>query len=319
LRGAYGIKVGIGDKQGQAYSLINMGTIHARRGEYEEAAQLFLGALDICQEIGNRRGQATVLTNLGSVSNSRGDYARALGYLEKANYLFRDIGDRNTQASCLNNIGNAHFLQGDLDRAIGRYAQSLSINRELADSNGQAYSLYYLGRAHLERGDISEAGRLLEEAEGTASGTGDRELSRRIAISSAERLLAMAAGRGTDGQEKALLEAIGRASQALELAEGMRSRLGRVEAVALLSRINAALMRWQEAEEGFNEALVTLEEMKQPLEIAKLHYHYSMMLEARADTEAARKHLSTARALFEKIGSKTWIERANQKRNAADD
>ena len=76
-RESLAIKREIGDRQGEATSLNNLGIIAETRGDLAEAERLHRESLAIKREIGDRQGEASSLNNLGIIAETRGDLAEA--------------------------------------------------------------------------------------------------------------------------------------------------------------------------------------------------------------------------------------------------
>ena len=53
----------------------NLGLIAKMTGDLDEAERLYRECLSIMREIGNRQGEAISLSNLGQISMERGDFA----------------------------------------------------------------------------------------------------------------------------------------------------------------------------------------------------------------------------------------------------
>ncbi len=76
-REAQRLFIEVGNRQGEAQSLIGLGIIAERRGDLDEAERLQRESLAIVREVGDRLGEASSLSNLGIIADSRGDYAEA--------------------------------------------------------------------------------------------------------------------------------------------------------------------------------------------------------------------------------------------------
>ena len=74
-------------------------------GEYEKAKEYLEKALAIKIQIGDKNGEASSYGNLGTVFQSLGEYEKAKEYLEKALAITIQIGDKNGEASSYGNLG----------------------------------------------------------------------------------------------------------------------------------------------------------------------------------------------------------------------
>jgi tetratricopeptide (TPR) repeat protein len=194
----------IGDRRGEARSLVDFGIIADKMGEPERAKQLFEEALEIAQEeadlpriaaclanlgfvaldqgdhqhaavafreslnlfrdLGDQRNVSYVLGGLGTLVFLQGDYVGAAAVQEEALRVLRELGDRQGIADTVADLGHSVQRQGDIDRAQELYAEALHRYRELGDPSGAAFVLTHLGRLERERGDIVRAEALLQES-----------------------------------------------------------------------------------------------------------------------------------------------------------
>ncbi|MEI2581654.1 tetratricopeptide repeat protein [Scytonema sp. PRP1] len=147
----------IGDRNGEAASLNNLGNTHNSLAQYQIAIDYHQQSLVIFLEIGNRKGEADSLNNLGNAYDSLGQYQIAINYHQQSLAIKRDIGNRNGEADSLNNLGNAYDLLGQYQQAINYHQQSLAIKRDIGARNGEADSLNNLGNAYDSLGQYQQA------------------------------------------------------------------------------------------------------------------------------------------------------------------
>ncbi|GIV30297.1 MAG: hypothetical protein KatS3mg028_1363 [Bacteroidia bacterium] len=154
---ALSINEEVGNKQGQAINLGNIGAVYHEQGDYAKALECYFKALSIHEKIDNRQGQAANLGNIGIVYEEQGDYAKALKYYFKALPINEEIGNKQGQAINLGNIGGVYYEQGDYEKALEYSFKSLSIYEEIGDKQGQATNLGNIGIVFLARGDYAQA------------------------------------------------------------------------------------------------------------------------------------------------------------------
>ncbi|MEO1348896.1 MAG: tetratricopeptide repeat protein, partial [Cyanobacteria bacterium J06635_15] len=164
----------ISDRQGEAYSLGNLGNAYYFLGDYPRAINFHQQSLDIARQIGDRQGEATSLGNLGLAYRYLGEYQRAIDFHQQSLDIARQIGDRQGETIALNNLGNAYNSLGDYPRAIDFYQQSLEIARQIGDRRGEANSLNNLGIAYLSLGDYPRAIDFYQQSLEIARQIGDR-------------------------------------------------------------------------------------------------------------------------------------------------
>ena len=153
-----------GDRQGQAWTLHQLGTVQELTGEYEAATACETQALQLFLDLGDPHGQACALNQLGTLQRIACDYPTATATLTQALQLFRDLGDRRGQAWALTQLGMVHHLTGDHPAATASLTQGLGLLRDPGDRRGQGWPLHYLGVVQLQTGDYPDATASLTQA-----------------------------------------------------------------------------------------------------------------------------------------------------------
>ena len=114
--------------------------------------------------VGDRSGEARTLVNVGSVYLLVGEKQKALDYYNQALPIMRAIGDGSGEAATLNNIGNAYDSLGKKQKALDYYNQSLPITRAVGNRSGEAITLGSIAVLNLSIGQLLEARSHVEEA-----------------------------------------------------------------------------------------------------------------------------------------------------------
>ncbi|MGK7872653.1 MAG: CHAT domain-containing protein [Xenococcaceae cyanobacterium] len=138
----------IGDRNGEASSLNNLGNTYVSLGEYPKAIEFYQQSLAITRDIGDHNGEAKSLGNLGVAYFSLGEYPKAIEFYQQSLAITRDMGDRNGEANSLGNLGNAYSSLGEYPKAIEFYQQSLAIFQDIGDREGEGLTLSNLGLLH---------------------------------------------------------------------------------------------------------------------------------------------------------------------------
>jgi tetratricopeptide (TPR) repeat protein len=121
------------DRPSLAKILNNLGLIHARRGNYEEALDAFRRAMTMFEECGQKLQMAEQLGNMGSVSRDRKDFGTALGCYQLALNMFQDIeaiepcGDQHA------NMGYVHAMLGDRPNALASFEKARSFYTQVGN------------------------------------------------------------------------------------------------------------------------------------------------------------------------------------------
>jgi len=119
-----------------ADDLLNQGIEQYYKSQFREAFASWEQALALYRGMGDRQGEASSLGNLGLAYDSLGQYQRAIDFHEQHLTIAREIGDRKGEASSLGNLGNAYRSLGQYQRAIDFHEQYLTIAREIGDRKG---------------------------------------------------------------------------------------------------------------------------------------------------------------------------------------
>jgi DNA-binding CsgD family transcriptional regulator len=133
-------------------------------GDYELAAARHRETLAIRRELGDREGIAESLNNLGLVLRCVGDHVAAGALFEEALAAGRGLGNRAREANVLNNMARSAYYRGDHDTAQVLHERGLAVGREAGDSWVVAICLGDLGDVRQARGDAEAARRLYEQS-----------------------------------------------------------------------------------------------------------------------------------------------------------
>jgi predicted ATPase/DNA-binding CsgD family transcriptional regulator len=158
---------GLGDKEGIASSLVNLGSV-AWLGQRDDipVVDLVEEAKVLRPELEDRRTVAQLLLLEGGVALARGDRERMVTLNEEGLALFREVGDALGIVMCLMNIGLVTLSWGDYERATTLLRESLSLARELDHKLFIQYCIIGLAGVAAARGWPVRAARLWGAAEG---------------------------------------------------------------------------------------------------------------------------------------------------------
>jgi serine phosphatase RsbU (regulator of sigma subunit)/TPR repeat protein len=147
----------IGNKNGIAAGLNNIGILYQDQGDIPKALDYFHKSLKIVEEIGIQKGIATSINNIGNVYEGQEDLPKALAYYHKSLKIREEMGYEKGIAGSLHSIGTINKKQGDLPKALAYFHKSLKIGKEIGDKNGVANSLYSIGVIYGIQEDIPKA------------------------------------------------------------------------------------------------------------------------------------------------------------------
>lgn len=154
----------LGDRWGVATNLSNLGTLADMRGQWAEARALYEQSLTLRREIQDKMGVASSLSNLAFTCFQEADYDTASAMWEESLLLFEEVEDKMNIGVTLNHLGLVAQVRGDYERAASLYRRNLAMRRSLGDKRGTAITLGYLSDTLFQQGDYVEARTLLREA-----------------------------------------------------------------------------------------------------------------------------------------------------------
>jgi non-specific serine/threonine protein kinase len=155
----------LGDLQGMAWSLNDLGTLAIEEGNLERVGTLWEESLRLKKALGDKRDIALTMGNLAELERWKGNDQQATSLLEEALEIQRELGDTYGMAMACNNLGYVMHNLGDYERAAFYFGQSLMLNRELGDKVHIAGCLAGLAWVAAAKGHPAAAARLLGTVE----------------------------------------------------------------------------------------------------------------------------------------------------------
>jgi predicted ATPase/transcriptional regulator with XRE-family HTH domain len=148
----------------RAKALHGLGGLAYTQGDLAAALGIFQEALSIWREVGDVQGAAWTLSNMGLVAAGLGHPAEGRSYYEESLVALRQLGEKAPLARALNNLGILVHDQGDYSAAWKIHEESMQIVRELGNTAGIGASATNLGLVSIDLGDLSMAQALFEES-----------------------------------------------------------------------------------------------------------------------------------------------------------
>ena len=155
--------------------LNNLGMLHRRRGEVEDALAAYREGLTLAQSRGDLSQEAQILGNLGRLLISQGKLEVAADRLRESNTILEELGDPRRQGTGLIFLGDVlkRMAVQETDPARSRtlyddaedaYARALELKRQAGDRRGEAVALNSLGTVRLLLGEFETSRKAFEEA-----------------------------------------------------------------------------------------------------------------------------------------------------------
>ena len=143
---------------------LNIGTVHSKHGEFEDATFNYQEAQAIAVKHENLLNEAKAITKLGHVQFSQAHYKNAIPYFEQAKDLYTEINDLDGVSKCINSLGTSSMKLGEFPEAIDRFFEGLAIDESLNDSAGIASYYANIGAVYYYQTDIPNATKYSKKA-----------------------------------------------------------------------------------------------------------------------------------------------------------
>ncbi len=235
----------IGDQQGEANALRQLGRVDLRRSNYDSAATQSNQALTIYRRIGDQQGEANALRQLGRVDLRRSNYDSATTQSNQALTIYRRIGDQQGEADALQELGRVDLQRSNYDSAETQLNQALTIYRRIGDQQGEANALRQLGRVDLQRDNYDSAATQSNQA---------LTIYRRIGDQQGEADALRQLGR-VDLRRSNYDSAETQLNQALTIYRRIGDQQGEADALQELGRVDLQRSNFDSATTQFNQAL----------------------------------------------------------------
>jgi tetratricopeptide (TPR) repeat protein len=321
-----------------AQALITKSIVADTMGRSEESIALLKHALELALENDLPWAALRAHTNLGDTLARRERFDEALENHRATAALAARVGGTRWQRMSLADSAYVLGVRGSWDEALENAAEILGDSQV-----GYVWGLFSLvSEVYIPRGALDKAQDLLAALSRTESSA---DVQERTAYAAAKAALVRATGSPSEAlatAEAALdeIDTLGATSQAMRFAflEALESALalGDLEKVemriaqidGLRPRERSAFLRAQAArfralvaaargehdsvEQGFKTAEQILLEHGMPFRLAVVQLEHAEWLRSRSRSEEAELLLAEAREIFERLGAKPWLERANQ-------
>lgn len=155
-------KTVLGDRQGVAITLGNLGRLAFQSGRYGDALHYFNNDIMLARQLGDVRGEAKLMNDIGRVLAAEGKTAEALAKLDEGLALARARGLTGIAFFCLKDKAGTLAATGDTKGAMA----VLSEARALLPERGADFEKLLLDLIEAEALKDEDGGRALDLAEG---------------------------------------------------------------------------------------------------------------------------------------------------------
>jgi len=321
------------------------------RGDYDEAVRYGQEALTIARNLGDRSIEVMATSLLGTAHANKGEFGEAATLLERTVALEGTLRYEPFASAFImraaSEVSLAHVLSqlGRFDEAIRHGEAGVQI-AEAADHPFTLFvALLHLGIVHLRRGDPPRATRVLERCLdlcrtwqfpagasivpatlGTAyalAGRADEALPlvagaveefRSRPVHLFPGLIPLCAGT-TYLSAGRIADAASYAQEALALTRRLGARADEAEALCLAGDI-ASTAGADDAERSYREALKLAVDLGMRPLVAHCHLGLGKLYRRTGQREQAQEHLTTATTMYREMGMTYWLEKAETETKA---
>jgi tetratricopeptide (TPR) repeat protein/transcriptional regulator with XRE-family HTH domain len=175
LQRAYDAAVALGDSYGLTTSLLYLGQIAQKQGNYGRAEFSFQAGLALARKIEDRERTSALLADLGWVSWKQGNYSLSETYLQEGLTLARQIGNSERISGLLETLGSVAASKGDYALSEKYLQEGLEIARKIGDREQICTILINLGATAGEQGNYAQEEAYYQEGLALARQIGHRE------------------------------------------------------------------------------------------------------------------------------------------------
>ena len=139
----------LGDKQGRADALYNIGSIEYKSTQYHKGLEHLYECLRIQKEIEDLKGQSKTLKAIGFIYEAFNELEKALETYVKCREISHLIDDKNGESNACNPLSGLYLKKGDYKNALESINTSIELKQETGDKRGLAFAWYGKGKIHL--------------------------------------------------------------------------------------------------------------------------------------------------------------------------
>ncbi len=147
---------------GMAY--IHQALLNFRKGEFDQAQQLYEKSISILRPVGDQALLADALIFLGTILYLNGDYAQSRKLIEEGLFSAREGKDAWFEAFGIYSMGYSEYLMGHYTEGYDQMMLGIAAWRELGDPQSIALGLNFLVPSLIQLGRYAEAKTFMHES-----------------------------------------------------------------------------------------------------------------------------------------------------------
>ncbi len=284
----------LGDTQMVGESLLSLGIVNHRTGEYTKALAVYEKALPLFpQTPEGEASKATALNNMAVAYLNLGETRRALENYLKSLELKKEEG--RSRAITLDNIGAVYARLGEYQLALDHHLRALASFRALARRRDEAAALNNLAWLWEGLGNPERSVEYMLQALPLVRNAGDKH-AEALYLSSAGHFHFLA------GNNQQALEY---ANQSLDLSRAINNRRSEAGSLTLLCKVYPSLGEYQKALDACNRVLLMSQDSGDRINKATTLSALSRVFERSGDRKKAIESREAALVIYREIGDQT--------------
>ena len=136
----------IGDSLSYSKTLNVLGSVERDLGNYQEAIDIYLKGMELNDRLGYPSGKADNLLNIGVVHASKGDVRQSIPFYKKAGEIYRETGDSAKWVTVKLNLAGVQMDLGEYDSAEAVILEAIPLVRSMKNRHEEGRSYYMLGK-----------------------------------------------------------------------------------------------------------------------------------------------------------------------------
>jgi two-component system sensor histidine kinase UhpB len=152
---------------------LNVGNAYNGLGEYRNALQYHLKALQLFEEVNNKRGISFAYQNIGGDFLQLAQYKQAREYTQQAIVMKTELGDQRGIATGLKQTGDVEKGQKDYDSTLYYYAEALKTYRNIKLTAEESGVCFDIGQTYVLKKDPANARFYYQQSRSLALQDGD--------------------------------------------------------------------------------------------------------------------------------------------------
>lgn len=134
-----------------------LGRSYERLGNFRDALQHWMDALDLSREVGDIESEGRLLSSIATIHTKMHDPEKAIEYEKQSIEKKRFTADSLGIAISLNNIGSNYMDLEQYRQALKEVHKSLVLHKRLNDASGKVYNYATLSEIHQKIGQLDSA------------------------------------------------------------------------------------------------------------------------------------------------------------------